>query len=106
MTGVQTCALPILYIKAFGNGNTSAIAKIGDCYYYGRGVDKSYEKAVEYYRIGADKGNAYAQYSLGYCYEQGQGVKSNRYRAIDWYKKAAAQGNESAEKALKKMGEG
>jgi len=54
--------------------------KIGDCYYYGIGVERSMKSAVAYYTSSlpySDEG----RYNLGYMYENGVGVKKDLYLA-------------------------
>ncbi|MCR5723303.1 MAG: tetratricopeptide repeat protein [Lachnospiraceae bacterium] len=65
---------------------------LGEKCYYGRGVEKSYEKAIEWYEKAANQGHAEAQCSLGYMFSKGIGVKQNYIKAAEWYKKAANQG--------------
>jgi len=50
------------------------------------------EKALEYFRKGADAGSPKAQHNLGYLYALGLHVPQNYTLAIKWYEKAAAQG--------------
>ena len=87
----------------------SALAQEGDClaeedlgymYKYGRGVEQSYEKAVEWYRKAADQGLAAAQYDLGYMYYSGHGVEQSNETAVEWYRKAADQGLAAAQNNL------
>ncbi|MCI6801514.1 MAG: Sel1-like repeat-containing protein kinase family protein [Bacteroidales bacterium] len=74
--------------------NNDAVAQLilGECYYFGWGVEQDYKKAVEWYKKSAEQGNAMAQCSLGYCYEKGQGVEQDYKKAVEWYKKSAEQG--------------
>ena len=68
------------------------------CYYYdGKGVEQSYEKAVNWWRKAAEKGYALAQYNLGVCYRKGQGVEQSYTEAVKWYRKAAEQGDAEAQ---------
>ena len=46
-------------------------------YVNGKGVDKSYEKAIEWYQKAADQGHNWGQFYLGNMYEQSKG-SSNR----------------------------
>lgn len=66
--------------------NIFVYAKLGDCYYYGRGVDKDFKKAVSYYREGATGvmglGEPYAMHGLARCYYNGNGVEQNYMAAI------------------------
>ena len=69
----------------------------GNKYYFGRGVEQDYVKAVEYWREAAEQGNAAAQCNLGYCYDCGQGVEQDYKKAVEWYKKSAEQGYAAAQ---------
>ena len=46
-------------------GDAEAQVKLGDMYYFGRGVPKDYTQAVSWYRKAAQQGYAKAQYNLG-----------------------------------------
>jgi len=46
-------------------------------YYYGRGDDDNYSKAVEWHRKAAEQGHADAQNHLGQMYQYGLGVDKN-----------------------------
>ena len=72
----------------------------GNKYYFGRGVEQDYVKAVEYWREAAEQGNAAAQCNLGVCYKNGQGVEKDYNKAVEWYKKSAEQGYARAECSL------
>lgn len=57
---------------------------------------KNIDKAVYWFRKGADQGNADAQANLGFCYITGQGVLQNKLMAISLWEKAAKQGHRNA----------
>lgn len=73
---------------------------VANCYYNGKGVEKNYEKAVEWYTKAAEQGNSYAQNDLGNCYYNGKGVEKNDDLAVNWLRKSAKQENENAKKDL------
>ena len=73
---------------------------LGKKYYYGKGVYRSYEEAVKWYRKAADRGDARAQFMLGYCYDKGNGVPQSNEEAVKWYRKSADQGNAMAQNNL------
>lgn len=73
---------------------------LGNCYYYGYGVSKDYEKAVYWYEKAANQGYATAQNNIGYCYETGNGVIQDYEKAVYWYEKAAIQDHASAQSHL------
>lgn len=81
------------FTKAAEQENAKAEYNLGNCYYYGYGVQyKDYGEAVKWYTKAAEQGCAEAQNSLGYCYEFGEGVDKNLKEAVKWYTKAAEQG--------------
>ena len=72
-------------------GDASALCRLGDSFFYGRGVAQDYSEAVKWYRKAADQGNARAQNILGECYYYGRGIAQNYSEAVKWYRKAADQ---------------
>ncbi len=72
-------------------GDVNAINSLAEMYYDGNGVDKNYEKAIEWYSKAAEQGFAPAQHSMGWMYEKGYGVDKNYEKAVEWYSKAAEQ---------------
>ena len=78
----------------------------GDRYKYGKGAQKSYEKAIEYYEKAAKFGYAPALNKLGDMYRYGKGAsksyEANR-KAVEYYKQAAEQGDADAQKNLGDM---
>ena len=90
------------YRKAAEQGTGRAQAILGDCYYWGRGVEKDYKEAAKWYRKAANQGNKWAQDMLGDCYYWGQGVEKDYKEAVKWYRKAANQGYEWAQYDLGK----
>ena len=85
-------------------GNADAQFNLGECYYFGRGVEQSYEEAVKWYRKAAEQGNAYAHCNLGICYYNGRGVEQSYEEAVKWFRKAAEQGSTDAKWLLKQLG--
>jgi TPR repeat protein len=75
----------------------------GDRYFYGRGVDQDYVKAMEWYRKAADQGLADGQYNVGVLHENGWGVTKDIDQAKVWYQKAADQGDAFAKDALERF---
>jgi len=88
------------YRKAAEQGTGRAQAILGDCYYWGRGVEKDYKEAAKWYRKAANQGYEGAQDMLGDCYYWGQGVEKDYKEAVKWYRKAANQGNKWAQDML------
>lgn len=57
---------------------------LGDCYADGRGVQRSAEKAIEFYTQAATEGSPLSMYKLGNIYQK----YSNEKEAITWYRRA------------------
>lgn len=88
------------FLKAANKGNLSAIYHLGDLYYNGNGVEKSYPTAKKLFTTAAERGNKDAQYMLGVMYRNGQGGEKNIRQAKSWLQKAANQGHRKAERLL------
>ncbi len=67
-------------------------------------MTQSYERAAEFYKLGAAKGHAGAQRCLGMLYCEGKGVSQDVFRGVALYKKAAAGGDKDAADVLRKLG--
>lgn len=89
--------------QAADAGNAEANYYLGEQYYNGNGVKKSFPTAKSYYKEAADAGFASAQYMMGVMARNGQGGDKNLKEARAWLEKAAAQGNKQAEKMLKQL---
>ena len=61
-------------------------AFLGDLYWYGRGTNKSVNKAVEMYQKGLEMGSGYAAVSLGDAFWLGGGVEQNDEKAVELYR--------------------
>lgn len=89
-------------IKNAQSGDSEAQYRLGECYYYGNGIEQDYKKAVEWYEKSAEQGYAKAQNNLGFCYGKGYGVEKNLEKEVEWYIKSAEQGNSIAQRNLGK----
>ncbi len=66
--------------------NAYSHLKMGDFYFYGRGVvNQSYDKAVAYYRVASDLRNAQATFNLGYMQHYGLGVAKDLHLSKRFY---------------------
>ncbi len=74
-------------------GDQYACVCLGMMHFRGRGVDRSYLTAVEWYRKAAEQGHANAQFLLGSMYHFGEGIDRNFSTAASWYRKAAERGH-------------
>jgi TPR repeat protein len=70
-------------------GNAEAQAALGGMYYFGNGVLKSVEEAVEWTEKAAEQGDTAAQRNMGFMYYNGEGVEQSYETAAKWYTKAA-----------------
>ena len=73
---------------------------LADRYQYGDGVDQSYQRAAELYKLSACQGDAGAQNSLGAMYSSGQSVVQSYERAAEYFEAAAQQGLAGAQSNL------
>lgn len=75
-------------------GNDNAMNDLGAQYYDGsRGFEQSFEKAIHYYTMAADKGNRQAQENLGYCYYYGRDGKPDYEKAFHYFALGAFDGH-------------
>jgi TPR repeat protein len=91
---VDACYSELLkYYRKNAEQNNDAAAQynLGNCYFYGEGIEQNYSEAVSWYTKSAEQGNRNAQYALANCYHYGDGVSKNYSEAIKWYTKVAEQ---------------
>ena len=62
---------------------------LGDIYLWGKGVEKNYAEALQWYHKAAQQDSGLAYYRIGCCYEQGLGVDKNLAEARNYFQKAA-----------------
>lgn len=74
-------------------GHKSSQDYVGDCYYYGRGVQEDNVKAAEWYTKAYEQGNVHAASQLGRIYYSGQGVEADKDKSFYYFKYAADRGN-------------
>ena len=84
------------YVGAM-NGNANAQCNLALCYYNGKGVFRSYTKAIFWFKKSAEQCHARAQCELGYCYVKGIGVSQSYSNAVHWFANSALQGNARAQ---------
>lgn len=89
-------AIPILQQLA-GQGHAKAMLEIGMLYGMGRGVPRSEELAVDWFRKASENGSAAAQFNMGIAYQEGMGVDQDINEAIRWYTKASENGSTKAD---------
>jgi TPR repeat protein len=77
-------------------GDTGAMRRLGELYYYGVSTPQNFAKANEWLLKAANKGNTDAMILLASLYEDGEGVKKDIAKTIEWLKKATIKGNSEA----------
>ena len=85
-------------------GNTQGISGLGECYYYGRGVEQDYNKAFDLFKKAEER--RAAQYFLSECYFYGYGVDQDFQKADEYRTSAIGQGYDrenNEETFLRKM---
>jgi len=65
--------------------DAAAIAILGFCYEWGRGVDQDLAEAVSLYNKSAQKKNVWGLSNLARLYEEGKGVEKNPAKAKELY---------------------
>lgn len=82
------------------NGDAKAMTELGKCYYLGKGVEESGDKAFQWLSKAADGGNANAFYWLGACYQYGFGTPKDPAKAVELYTKGADLGDHESMNSL------
>lgn len=76
-----------LYMRLLSKGNYDVINRIGDAYFYGKGVERSYDDAFAFYMSSALLQNAEGYYNVAYMYENGYGVERSLGSAVKYVSK-------------------
>ena len=82
-------------------GDDSSMAKLAEAYLNGDdelGVSQDPEKAVYWYKKGAEAGSSVAMYNLGLHYSKGYGVDRDFAKAAEWMQRAADAGDDDAKR--------
>lgn len=58
---------------------------LGEAYYYGNGVEESFEKGAHYLQLAASQGHVKAHQTLAYLYWEGTGVEQSYEKAFKCY---------------------
>jgi FOG: TPR repeat, SEL1 subfamily len=83
-----------LYLYEIDKGNSAAMNDLGAQYYDGnRGFEQNFEKAVNYYKMAAEKGERQAQENLGYCYYYGRDGEPDYEKAFHYFALGAFDGH-------------
>ena len=79
------------YRESYNNGDKDSAKRLGDFYFYGQGVEQSYEEAVKCYEAAAEV-NFKACLMLVKCYERNLGVNYNKKKLYYYLNKACELG--------------
>jgi uncharacterized protein len=82
------------------SGDRNAQTELADTYYFGRGVARSFSRALYWYRQAASSGAVAAQTQAGWMYTRGIGTSMNRTEAARWFRLAADAGDARAQNYL------
>lgn len=89
---------PVSWIKkAAEKGYRQWQCNLGNCLFYGNGVEKDIVAANQWYGKSAEQGCDKAQFNLGLSYYKGEGVVKDYTKAMHWFKKASEQGDADAQ---------
>jgi TPR repeat protein len=78
-------------------GKAWAQADLGNKYKHGKGVEQSYEKAIEYLKLGIQQDDPNAMVDMADMYHHGEGVRKSFKKAIELWTQAANQGHANAQ---------
>jgi TPR repeat protein len=71
--------------QAADSGSILGMAKVGDCYLQGVGVERDFTLAYRYLLKAAKRQHAGAQALIGLMYQHGNGVDQNLVKAYTWF---------------------
>ena len=73
--------------------NHDAAYVLGECYYYGYGVEEDLVSSFEWFLRIAEEGDTEAYIWVGDAYSNGDGVEMDEEKAVYWYRKAHEAGD-------------
>jgi len=86
------------FLRNSYDNNSNYMLILGDCYYYGVGVEVDKKTSFIFYEMSAMNNNPIAQYYMGVAYYFGDdGIEKDFDKAFDWYKKSAMNGHKKAQ---------
>ena len=88
------------YNMAAQHGNRQAQENLGYCYYYGRDMPVDYEKAFQYFALGAFDGQLISLYKIGDMYLNGYYVEKNETEAFIIYNRCLSTMTDEAAKTV------
>eukprot|EP00746_Dinoflagellata_sp_MGD_P118453 gnl/MRDRNA2_/MRDRNA2_54633_c0_seq1.p1 gnl/MRDRNA2_/MRDRNA2_54633_c0~~gnl/MRDRNA2_/MRDRNA2_54633_c0_seq1.p1 ORF type:complete len:464 (+),score=57.74 gnl/MRDRNA2_/MRDRNA2_54633_c0_seq1:148-1539(+) len=78
------------FMYAAATGYPRAEFKLGNAYYFGKGVTQNYTAARQWYEKAANQNLSVAAYNLARMYANGLGGKSDALGAVKWYRQSLA----------------
>lgn len=86
--------------KATEQADGYAYYNLGQCYLYGRGIQRDTVQAMFWLKKAAEKELNVAYRLLGLCYLKGDGVPCDTIQAMSWFKKGAEKGDSECQDFL------
>lgn len=77
-----------LYRRSAEQGNVVSLLQLGDCYYYGGGVEQDWVRSSAIYYEAYKLGSPEAMFNLGFMHEFGAGVPKDMALALRFYNMA------------------
>ncbi len=79
--------------KAALSGDAEAMKQVAEAYHYGRGIEKDFNKAINWYQKSGENGHSDAFNKLGFAYKFGTEVTKDLFQAANWFRKGADKGD-------------
>lgn len=89
-----------LWLPLAEGGDPRAQHALARLYEKGRGVDRDFKVAADWFLKAAEQGHADSEYRLAVGHLYGLGVKRDETAALAWLRKAANHGHKRAQKTL------
>lgn len=77
-----------MYRRSAEQGNVVSLLQLGDCYYYGGGVEQDWVRSAAIYYEAYKLGSPEAMFNLGFMHEFGAGVPKDMALALRFYNMA------------------
>ena len=89
--------------KAALSGDAEAMKQVAEAYHYGRGIEKDFNQAINWYQKSGENGHSDAFNKLGFAYKFGTEVTKDLFQAANWFRKGADKGDAVAMNQLGNM---
>ncbi|CAI2174601.1 2648_t:CDS:2 [Funneliformis geosporum] len=74
------------------NDHPHALFRLGDYYFFGKGVQEDIPKSIKYYEKAIEGGDGDAMDMLGYLCLTGKGISKDKVKAVEYFQKAVDKG--------------